>query len=166
MNKIILLLFFACTLSFCTETKTEKSATTIYFTRHAEKAKEGGRDPILTEAGEARAAKLLEILKEEKVSAVYSTDFFRTKMTAQPTADYFKLTTKIYDHKSIDINLIAKAHKGKTILVVGHSNSTPTLVNNLIGEERFEQIDESDYSNIFRVKINNGKTNVEQMKYP
>jgi len=165
MYKFILLLAAAITFSFCANQDSTKTETTIYFTRHAEKAKEGGKDPILTTAGEARANKLLELLKNEKVAAVYSTDFQRTIMTAQPTADHFKLETKIYDHRNIDIKKVAMENKGKTVLVVGHSNSTPTLVNSLLGKDEFDQIDESDYTNLFRVSMRNDKKEVERMKY-
>ncbi|MFT4738611.1 MAG: hypothetical protein ACI92W_002734, partial [Paraglaciecola sp.] len=33
----------------------------------------------------------------------------------------------------------------------GHSNTIPVLVNQLIGEDRYEQLEETDYNDIFIV---------------
>ena len=48
---------------------------------------------------------------------------------------------------------------GGTVLISGHSNTTPMLVNRLIGKERYQQFDESDYDNLFIVmatEVGNG----------
>jgi broad specificity phosphatase PhoE len=56
--------------------------------------------------------------------------------------------------------------KGKTVLIVGHSNTTPALVNLALGEDKYEQLDESAYGNIFIVSIDEkGEASVEERMY-
>jgi len=141
--------------------------TIIYLVRHAEKAKEGGKDPLLTTEGQARATRLSAILKEAGIDRVYSTIYQRTQLTAKPTADNLATGMMIYDPR--DLKGFAKQLKnrdGSSILVVGHSNTTPTLVNELIGEEQFPMIEESEYGNLFRVTISeDGKGTATLLKY-
>src|SRR5690349_20766422 len=64
--------------------------TTIYLVRHAEKQTSSGNmmtsDPDLTMEGRVRADRLADSLTGKKISAVYSTDYQRTRNTAAPTA--------------------------------------------------------------------------------
>ena len=43
--------------------------------------------------------------------------------------------------------------KGMNVLVVGHSNSTPTFVNTLLDKDKYPQIDESNNANLYIVTI-------------
>ncbi|MFK7981787.1 MAG: histidine phosphatase family protein [Saprospiraceae bacterium] len=145
----------------------EGEAIVIYLVRHAEKAKDGGKDPLLTTQGEARAVRLGSILREAGIDRVYSTVYQRTQSTAKPTADILGTGIRLYDAR--DLNSFAKELKdkdGKVILVVGHSNTTPTLVNALIGQEEFAMIEESEYGNLYRITISeNGKGQATLLKY-
>ncbi|MFN7330469.1 MAG: hypothetical protein ACK5UP_13295, partial [Bacteroidota bacterium] len=38
--------------------------------------------------------------------------------------------------------------KGGTILICGHSNTTPAIINRLIGKEEYKTFDDGDYSNL------------------
>jgi len=148
--------------------KTGTDAMTIFLVRHAEKASEGGRDPLLTKKGSERANRLSNILMEAGINKVYSTIYQRTQLTAKPTANNLETGMMIYDAKDLKgfAAKLQKEEKGNTILVVGHSNTTPNLVNLLIGEAQFETIDESDYGNLFVVSISGGgKSAVNLLKY-
>ena len=127
--------------------------TTFIFVRHTEKDTVKG-DPILTKAGMERAIDLSHMLADLPITAVYSTDFKRTKQTAQPTATAKGLEINIYNHRELEATAkeIFSKHSEGVILVVGHSNSTPNFINLLLGEKKIEQIDESDYDNLFIVQ--------------
>lgn len=43
--------------------------------------------------------------------------------------------------------------KGKTILVVGHSNTIPMFVNKLLKNNKYQQIDHDNYGNLYIVEI-------------
>ena len=134
--------------------------TIIYLVRHAEKADDGTRNPPLTIKGQARATKLADILKEKGISKIYSTDFTRTKQTAMPLAGLLGLEVDIYDYSKLgELAKEVKLMKGKAMLISGHSNTTPTLTNEILGDEKYQQLSEKEYGKLFKVIISkNGMT--------
>ncbi len=46
-----------------------------------------------------------------------------------------------------------KNTKGKSVLVVGHSNTTPGFANKLIGKEVYQDIDDTNNTNLYIVTI-------------
>jgi broad specificity phosphatase PhoE len=134
---------------------TKSSTTTYYFIRHAEKDRsdDTNKDPELTEDGLHRAKRWSEVLQNITFDAVYSTDYNRTKQTATPTAKQNELDLSFYDPSALYSDEFAKATKGKTVLVVGHSNTTPAFVNMILKEKKYEAIDDTDNSKLFIVTI-------------
>src|SRR5205085_354526 len=65
---------------------TAAGQSTIFIVRHAEKAQGGGDDPVLSEAGQARAESLANLLKDAGISAIYTSEVKRTQQTAAPLA--------------------------------------------------------------------------------
>ncbi len=154
---------------FAQSAESPASETTLIFVRHAEKMDDGTRNPHLNEEGKTRATRLANILlKEHNVTAVYSTPYYRTLETASPIADSMGLEIKEYgldDPKAL-VQSIIDTNKGETALIVGHSNTTPLLVNLSIGQQQFEQLDEKAYGDIFIVTIVEGKDpDVKRMTY-
>lgn len=137
------------------------NSTTFFFIRHAEKIRNGDSDPNLTEKGKLRSGNWAEVFKNVDFDAIYSTNTQRTLNTAKPTADIKNLDIVVYDSKMIDILEFAQTHKGKTILIVGHSNTTPVLVNKLLGEEKYSQIEDNNNGNLYVVTIIKGISAVE-----
>jgi broad specificity phosphatase PhoE len=131
------------------------NTTTYYFIRHAEKDKsdKANRNPNLIQSGILRAAKWSLVLDNVKFDAVYSTDYNRTKQTAQPTAEKNGLEVTIYNPRTLYSDEFKNNTLGKTVLVVGHSNSTPTFVNTVLGKEKYQQIDETNNANLYIVTI-------------
>ncbi|RSK43982.1 SixA phosphatase family protein [Hymenobacter rigui] len=101
--------------------------THIYIVRHAEKELTPGLpDPPLTAAGQQRALALRDTLRRNSMlSGIFSTATLRTRSTAQPLADTRKLTIQPYDAKKLPdlVALIRREYRGRTVLVVGHSNT-------------------------------------------
>jgi len=137
------------------EKEVKQKTTTYYLIRHAEKdqSDKSNRNPHLTEVGKKRADKWANILKNVKFDMVYSTDYHRTKETAKPTAIVNGVELSIYDPRSMDIKSFMKDTNGKTVLIVGHSNTTPMFSNGLIGEKKYNMIDESNNANLYIVTI-------------
>ena len=86
-----MLKYFVLTGVLLAATATAASAqATIFLVRHAERADGGaggmGNDPSLSEAGRARAESLAAMLKDTKLTAIFTTEFKRTQETAAPTA--------------------------------------------------------------------------------
>ncbi len=164
MKRIILLLFISA-LTFNVSAQTD--VTTFILVRHAEKSKDNPRDPNLSEAGVKRAESLNEMLKQADIAALYSSPYKRTKNTVQPIADAKGLEVNTYDPRSAAfLEDIMIKFKGKTIVISGHSNTTPNVVNALIGEDRFKQLSEDDYGKIYVVSVTEiGKGTVTLLSY-
>ena len=149
-----------------------QATTTIIFVRHAEKALEPANDPGLSEAGQRRVAELTRQLADADVvagiDAIYSTPFRRTQETAQPIADALDLPINTYDAADTEavLETILKDHKGKIILVVGHSNTVPVLIANLGASKKVPEIAESEYDNIYIISIPwFGKTKTIRLRF-
>ena len=144
-----------------------QATTTVIFVRHAEKASEPAGDPPLSPAGQRRVAELTRQLEYadviQGIDAIYATPFRRTRETAQPLSDALDLPITSYDPELEDI--LAK-HKGKIILVVGHSNTIPGLIADLGASKRVPPIAEQEYDNIYVVSIPwFGKTKTIRLRY-
>ncbi|WP_417443798.1 phosphoglycerate mutase family protein [Joostella sp.] len=130
--------------------------TTIYFIRHAEKdrSEPSEKNPSLTEKGLARAKRWSEIFKNITFDAIYSTDYTRTIETASPTA--YTNNLDIIKYEPEELNTIEIFKKGyENVLVVGHSNTVPKLVNKLLKEDRYEDIEDNNNGNVYIVTLTN-----------
>jgi 2,3-bisphosphoglycerate-dependent phosphoglycerate mutase len=154
MKKIILLfliLLFITSQAIC---QGEGRVTTFIVVRHAEKSTDGTKDPELTAAGSDRANKLVQMLKDVSVSAIFSTDFKRTKNTVMPLATTKGIEVQLYEtFKSKETEDVLKKYAGGTIVICGHSNTVPSIVNQLIGKDEFKNLEDSDYGSLFIVSI-------------
>ena len=154
MKKFIAAFVFVLLASACAISQ-DDSITTFYLIRHAEKDRsEGvGNDPELTEAGQNRAERWAKVLGLEPLDAVYSTDYRRTRQTAEPSAQTNELDLQLYDPNAVEPAALIAQHKGQRVLIVGHSNTIPMLANKFLGEERFEWIDDAVNGNLYVVTI-------------
>ena len=157
MLKKILFLFVLLLLTsplFSQNTNTD-SISTYYLIRHAEKDRSDAtnKNPDLTDKGKERARKWSQLLQHFGIDAVYSTNYKRTLNTANPTAIANHLKIKTYHPFKIDMPQFLKDTKGKSVLVVGHSNTTPGFVNKLIGKEIYKDIDDTNNANLYIVTI-------------
>ena len=136
-----------------------QATTTVIFVRHAEKAAVPEDDPALSAAGQRRAAELKRQLVDADVvagiDAVYATPFRRTEETARPIAEALELPLSSYDANDTELIMedIVRKHKGKIILVVGHSNTLPALIGNMGASKNVPPIAEDEYDNIYIVSI-------------
>jgi broad specificity phosphatase PhoE len=134
--------------------------TVVVLVRHAEKAAAGGQDPELTEAGTARAGALAAALAEAGVDAVVTTQLRRTRLTAQPLMRELGLSPEVVpaggpDHPKAVADAVRR-HAGKTVLVVGHSNTVPAIVTAL-GAPPMGELCDHEYSNLFVVVLRPGE---------
>lgn len=151
--------FCALSLTACqthgtepTVTRGEQAETVVFLVRHAEKEK--GTDPGLTLAGIRRAEALGERLSGEGLTAIYSTDYARTRETAQAVANATGLKIKLYDPSALPAFAEQLKASRDRVLVVGHSNTTPALVTLLGGTAGTPIEDATEFDRLYTVKIN------------
>ena len=148
MYKLICFVFGLCLLS-C------KTATYYYVVRHAEKENTTTMttDVPLTEAGKQRAEALKLALKGKRIERIYSTNYVRTKATAQPLAESSGIKIDIYDPRDTGFVRRIKDMPLGNILIVGHSNTVDDLVNQLMGQKTIEgDLPDSEYGDLFIIK--------------
>lgn len=131
----------------------DNEQTVYYFIRHAEKstASKNNKDPELSAIGTQRANSLISIFEEVNFDAIYSTDYIRTKTTGKPLAQHLSLPLTIYHPIDINVEDFVHKTKGKTVLIIGHSNTIPNLVNKIIMEDVYPDMTESEYNNLYKV---------------
>lgn len=130
-------------------------ATTVVLVRHAEKAPAPANDPVLSEAGQARAKDLAEALAQAGVQAVIVTPYQRTRLTAQPLLDARGLAPQVVAISATHVADVARAvreHKGQVVLVVGHSNTIPAIVGAL-GGPKLPDLCDAQYAQLFTLVI-------------
>ncbi|MEM1081059.1 MAG: phosphoglycerate mutase family protein [Pseudomonadota bacterium] len=119
--------------------------TTVVFLRHAEKAHEPIDDPALTDVGVQRARYWQSVLRDLEIERVFSTDTTRTRQTARIVSEPRSLSLELYAPRSFNAQQWIDRIRGQIVLVIGHSNTIPDMVNQLIGESRYPLIGESRY---------------------
>ena len=129
-----------------------QETTTIYLIRHAEKA-DASPDTDLSEAGKVRAKKWESYFSDKNITAIYSTPYKRTNATAEPLATANKLMINTYNPSEMDLMSVAGKNTSKSVLIVGHSNTIPKYINTLLRENKYADIDESEFSYLHIVTI-------------
>jgi len=163
MKKLVFIFVLSLfsTISFAQEqeTKEEPVVTTYYFVRHAEKQRQNPDDknPHLTFNGYKRADNWAKVFKYVPLNAVYSTDYNRTKETAKPTADSKSLPILVYNPRNMYSESFQFNTKGKSVLIVGHSNTTPAFVNKVLGQNKYKSMDDNNNSSLYVVTVIDGK---------
>ena len=140
--------------------------TTYYIVRHAERASTitMTSDVPLSEVGKQRAQALKDLLQNENVKHIFSTNYLRTKSTAQPLADALHVPVELYDPGDTTFVLRLKAIKGNA-LIVAHSNTVDDLVNGLTGRREVDgDLSDTQYGDLFIVK-KKGKRLVFEKKH-
>lgn len=135
--------------------KADELTTTYYLIRHAEKDKtdKTNRNPQLTPEGLTRAKNWATIFKNVKFDAVYSTNYYRTVETAAPSAESNQVEIQFYNPSDFKIDEFKAKTAGKTVLIVGHSNTTPMFTNALLGNKTYGMIDENENGSLFIVTV-------------
>jgi phosphohistidine phosphatase SixA len=136
------------------------AATTVVVVRHAEKSTDDPRDPSLSTGGQDRARALSALLRNSGVTDIYTTQYKRTRQTAEPFAQRFGIVIAERPITSANSATYARdlaeeimtRSAGKAVLVVGHSNTVPDIVKALSGST-VPSITEPEYDHVFIVVI-------------
>ncbi|MBD0370742.1 MAG: histidine phosphatase family protein [Pyrinomonadaceae bacterium] len=175
---ILLILALCASVSGIQSTDEGFKATTVILVRHAERADAPREDPPLTEAGVARSQKLAALLAGAGVKAIYTSQYSRTKQTAEPLAKQLGLTITPVTLQSKQSNprevseqsirqIVDKIMEraGETALVIGHVNSVPDVIR-MLGGDVVPTMDEKRFDDLFIVTVYaKGKAKVLQLKY-
>ncbi|GAA4355072.1 histidine phosphatase family protein [Kangiella marina] len=137
----------------------------VFVLRHLQKQDDGTKDPSLNEVGQQQAQQLSTMKALSTVNHGFYTPYKRTYETLQ----YVDVEKSIYDPTKPEelIQRIKDKHCGETVVVVGHSNTVPSIITALGGsfgvtyagkplkKEPTVYLSEQDYGSIFRVTYHN-----------
>jgi broad specificity phosphatase PhoE len=144
----------ACILVLASAT-TAAAQSAVILVRHAERADTGGAspgmmaaDPDLSPAGHARAEALAALLKDAKITAIYTTDVKRTRQTAGPIAKAIGIEPTSLPAADSAALLQRIQSAAGNVLVVGHSNTIPDLIRGL-GVNEAVTIGDQEFDNLF-----------------
>lgn len=164
--KTLSLLFCLLTIVGFSQSNEPDKPTTIFLVRHAEKADDGTKNPPLSDEGIIRSQKLADMLSKSGVTAIYSTDYKRTRSTVEVLAKESDLEIKLYTPiKEDELRKIVEDNRGGVIVICGHSNTTPWSASFLSGT-KLESFSELDYGNLLIVTLwDFGKASLTRIVY-
>jgi phosphohistidine phosphatase SixA len=158
---VSLVLLCAMGMAMTASPQSEFKVMTVYLVRHAEKAAVPGADPPLSEAGTKRSEALAHKLSQASIKTILTSQYQRTKLTAEPLAKQLGITAAVIPVKMAGRELSPDYLKevaeratssGGNVLIVGHSNTVPELIKALGGDVT-PAIDESVYDDLFVVTV-------------
>lgn len=141
LSLLTLFLYSACT-------------TKYYIVRHAERENNTADSP-LSDTGFVRADILRDTLLGKGIDLIFASTFRRTQQTAQPLATALQQSLILYKPDTT-AGLVSRLQKirGKQVLVVGHSNTVPDLVQGLCGQA--VSVGDHEFDKLFIVRISRG----------
>jgi len=110
----------------------------------------GEQDPDLIPEGQRTAAILAGWFRRDAPRAIYVSDFRRTRQTAAPLAARLGLTPIVYDPADTPALVARVRATPGPVLIVGHSNTVPDIVEQLGGTRPAALVHE-DFGDIWRI---------------
>ncbi|HWS40274.1 MAG TPA: phosphoglycerate mutase family protein [Arenimonas sp.] len=156
LTSFILLFIFGCQNSFAQQT--------VFLIRHAEKVISTNKNPALSEIGTQRANALVQVFNNAKPAAIFTTQYQRTQLTAKPLSTAIEVPITILEanaenteqYPALLMQKICVLPAGSNVLVVGHSNTLPAIMEDWT-KQPAKPIADEEYNRIFMVMIQDCK---------
>ena len=149
MRSRILILGLLFALVGCASAPRPAATPAIFVMRHLH-TPAGTKDPDLTAAGQAAAQSLAVMLDHDRPHAIYVSDTKRARQTAAPLALRIGVVPKVYDPADTAGLVASVAAEPGTVLIVGHSNTVPEIIERL-GGERPADLGHADFADLWRL---------------
>lgn len=141
---------------------------TVLLIRHAEKRDATTPDPpLMSPEGEDRARALAHVAGGAGLTAIYHTQFQRTRLTVEPLATSINRPLTQYAAADVEglVNDILANHRGEVVLVAAHTDTVPQIITRF-GGDPIPAIPESDFDNLFVITVFRfGRPKVVLLKY-
>lgn len=132
----------------------------VYVMRHLH-TPQGSTDPDLTSVGRQHALLLDRWFRGKRLKAIYISNYRRTRQTVTPLVARLGLEPKVYDPADSAALVVNVGQETGPVLIVGHSNTVPDLVEQL-GGSRPAPLSHPDFGDIWTVR--RGTVKREQIK--
>lgn len=156
-------LILTCILIIGATVYGQEATTTIYMLRHAEKA-DNSADPELSKEGIARAESWGNYFKKVPIDYFFATGNKRSSSTISAIMmAQDKFLCHPYD-AGMPLMGLANKYRGKTLLIVGHSDTIPAAINQLIGKRVYGDIPDNDYGYLYIITVTGNKVTHKVVK--
>lgn len=161
---VLFIVFFA---SFLASELVKAESVTVILTRHLEKSTNDKRDPDLSEEGKIHAQALYKLLENQPINRFFSTPYKRTNQTLELLANAQKKEIETYSPKNHqELITQIKQLKNEVIMISGHSNTIPDLLNLFLGTKTYQEMDESRYGDLWIITLfGEGESSVTQLRF-
>jgi broad specificity phosphatase PhoE len=124
----------------------------VLFVRHADiDLPPLSKDPPLNAAGLERAHALAHVAKMAGISAIFTSEFLRTKQTVMPLANLLGLPPR--EITEALLGEIRRGTLGNVVLIAGHSNTVPDMMAALGVPSPLPTIGQREFDNLFVVTL-------------
>jgi phosphohistidine phosphatase SixA len=160
---LTLLAFVAGVPAFAQSTPPSAATTTVIVVRHAERASTDSDSPLSAQ-GRERAQGLAHLLRDTPLRAIITSQYVRTKETAEPIARQKQIAPDVMPADKLDavIDRI-KSFGGGTVLVVHHSNTVTTIVEKLGGQAA--PMPDTEYDRVMIVTVTPAGASVLTLRF-
>ena len=163
MRIAVLLFIFSCCITGNAQVSGKETSYTLFLVRHAEKQADGSHDPKLTETGKKRSMQLANWFEDKNIREIWSSDYKRTRDTAEPLLSQLGLELTIYDPGNQAALIEQLLHRQRNALIVGHSNTIPELARLLCGCF-IEDMQETEHDRLIIVSVVDTNTQAETLQ--
>ena len=140
-------LLLALLLAACAFIAPIQPASTFYVMRHLN-TPEGATDPDLTAEGQRNAQLLANWFGDNPPASIFVSSTKRAQQTAAPLAAKLGIEPRIYDPRDTRFLISEIMKEPPPVLIVGHSNTVPDIVEGLSGR-RPEALTHEDFGDIW-----------------
>lgn len=127
---------------------------TVLLVRHADiDLPPSSNDPPLNSAGMERANELVHVAGLEGITAVFTSSLARTKQTVGPLAARLGIQPREVPPPPVFAEEILSGTVGQVVLVAGHSNTVPQMIEALGAPPLSFAIGEREFDNLFVVTV-------------
>ena len=152
----------SASFSTCNVFLREPTVTTVLLVRHAEKVATDPEEPLSRE-GVARAGMLMNTVVMSGATAVFSTNYLRTRGTVSPYAKLMGLPIENYDDAGALAALIGREHRGDVVLIAGHGNTVDDIM--IAMGAGVPAGDIEDFDNLYVVTKSESGANAVNLQY-
>lgn len=164
-----LMLALALAAGFALPLRAQEPVTTVIVVRHTERVDQN--TDSLSAAGEARAQALARVLADARIAGIVTTQYRRSALTAAPAMAAFALTPVIVQAGGRDMAAHGRAvadavrqFAGRTVLVIGHSNTVGPIIAAL-GGPTIERICDNEHAHLFVVTLRASEVSLIRSRY-
>jgi phosphohistidine phosphatase SixA len=161
-NQILLYIFAWCFIGQAAAAESNNTYT-LYLVRHAEKQLSSDHDPDLSNAGTLRSHQLANWFQDKAIKDIWSSDYKRTRDTAQPLVTRLGYDLNIYEPDDQTALVMTLTSRRNTALIVGHSNTIPGLAR-LLCDCSVADMDDSEYERLIVISIIDSKIQIETLQ--